>query len=676
MEVGGELARSSSRMRAARSSSSRRSRRPSAGRRRWPARRRRPRWRPPTRRRRPAHRCGWRARRRRPRAGRRRRRPGRPVPATPPTVGPAPPPSDQTMEIPTATAAAGTMMPSPGHSPMARQTTSTAPVAQPIASSRRHRSHDGSGRGGGRLGAVGRQDGGEAVEHDAEPAGERQQPDRGPHDGRLDTPPVGPPAGHAGDDAVGPSGHAQGVGHAWARPPVSRAIGARRPSGPTRDVRRPARGSTREIPDGAARRTSVPSTTWTSPRRRPTPPRPGPAATAPEPAARARLRRRRRLLADRLGVDALWVRIGVRAPGARRRRRPPRLRGDVAGVRRRRRARPALGPRRRRRRARARPAAPAHRRASTSSTGRSPCWPCSPASPSRCGNHAGPPRGTPVAVAAPTAPPTRDVAGPGDPAPATDAARLPACRTAAASAVDPRPPDARRRRPRRRRRRADRPGQRRAAAPRAVARRGRDHLRRRPRRRRVRRTGPVAGPAGGAVRRRRLRRRRGGAHRRRAVGADRRRRRASVRARRATPRSTSSSGRSTSRSTGAPRRRSRVDARTGVGDVALWAAADVTVEVRAAVDHGGVDVDGVERPEGTFTIGPEGAPDVIVAASVGRGGIDVEQWTVRRCDDRADDRAASAGRDVADGVTLTAGGRFVFAGGEAVLDVDDTVLAG
>ena len=63
---------------------------------------------------------------------------------TPPTVG-ARPPSDQTIEMPRATAAAGTMIPSPGHSPIARQVTSTAAVAQPMASSRRQRSQDGNG---------------------------------------------------------------------------------------------------------------------------------------------------------------------------------------------------------------------------------------------------------------------------------------------------------------------------------------------------------------------------------------------------------------------------------------------------------------------------------------------------------------------------------------------------
>ncbi len=64
-----------------------------------------------------------------------------------PNVGRLPLPSDHATEIPTAIAAAGIMIPSPGHRPIIRQTTSTAPVAHPIASSRRQRS--GASRRGG-----------------------------------------------------------------------------------------------------------------------------------------------------------------------------------------------------------------------------------------------------------------------------------------------------------------------------------------------------------------------------------------------------------------------------------------------------------------------------------------------------------------------------------------------
>ena len=146
------IARSSSRMRAARSSSRRRSRRPSIG----AAKTASP---PMTTAMAPAE---------------------APTPANPPVrlasdTTPAPsrttptttrtkrtteplivgldrPPSDHTIEMPSAIAAAGTMIPSPGHNPIVRQTTSRAAVAKPNASSRRHRSRCGNGGDAGPAG--------------------------------------------------------------------------------------------------------------------------------------------------------------------------------------------------------------------------------------------------------------------------------------------------------------------------------------------------------------------------------------------------------------------------------------------------------------------------------------------------------------------------------------------
>ena len=97
---------------------------------------------------------------------------------------------------------AGTMIASPGHSPIARQATSTAAVAQPRASSRRHRSRSGSGRRCGPGRAVRRQRGGAHVDDDAEATGERQQPDRGADDRRLDPPTIGPATGNTGQEAI------------------------------------------------------------------------------------------------------------------------------------------------------------------------------------------------------------------------------------------------------------------------------------------------------------------------------------------------------------------------------------------------------------------------------------------------------------------------------------------
>ena len=115
-----------------------------------------------------------------------------------------------------------------------RQTTSTAAVAQPIASSRRHRSRGGSGGDAAPRRLSVDSDGGAAVEHDAEPAGERQQPDGGAHDRRLDAPAVGPAARHAGEDAVRPAGTRRGRARAARRQSLARRPA--RPSGSPRSA--------------------------------------------------------------------------------------------------------------------------------------------------------------------------------------------------------------------------------------------------------------------------------------------------------------------------------------------------------------------------------------------------------------------------------------------------------
>jgi len=119
-----------------------------------------------------------------------------------------------------------------------------------------------------------------------------------------------------------------------------------------------------------------------------------------------------------------------------------------------------------------------------------------------------------------------------------------------------------------------------------------------------------------------------------------------------------------------------VDARAGIGEVRIWAADDVTIEVDAGVRRGHVDVEGVRRPDGTFRIGPEGPADVVVHARVGRGTVHVEQWRREAFVPPAPLPPPGPERFVADGVLLTAGGQIVIAGGEAVIDRDDTVLTG
>ncbi len=132
---------------------------------------------------------------------------------------------------------------------------------------------------------------------------------------------------------------------------------------------------------------------------------------------------------------------------------------------------------------------------------------------------------------------------------------------------------------------------------------------------------------------------------------------------------------------GAPQSPVTIDARVGIGEIDVRAASDVTVEVRADIDHGTVDVDGVRRGDGTFSIGPEGTPDVVVVAIVGRGDLEIDRY------EPDVDRPRIPGLPVppldpgsllfvVDGVAVSRSGNVVLADGEAVIDPGGNVLTG
>ena len=133
---------------------------------------------------------------------------------------------------------------------------------------------------------------------------------------------------------------------------------------------------------------------------------------------------------------------------------------------------------------------------------------------------------------------------------------------------------------------------------------------------------------------------------------------------------------------GAPSAPVTVDARAAIGAVRILAVENVSLEVRAAVDNGDVEVGDVERPDGTFTIGPDGPPDVVVLARVGRGEITVDsrERVVPPIPpdppDAPDPPVLGGERIVAEGVVLSRGGLVVLADGEAVIDLDGNVLTG
>jgi phage shock protein PspC (stress-responsive transcriptional regulator) len=131
---------------------------------------------------------------------------------------------------------------------------------------------------------------------------------------------------------------------------------------------------------------------------------------------------------------------------------------------------------------------------------------------------------------------------------------------------------------------------------------------------------------------------------------------------------------------GAPRRPVTVDARVAVGDIRLAVARDVTVEVRAEADHGDVFVRGIERPDGTVRLGPEGDADVVVIARVGVGSVHVSEFAEAVEPELPYDVVPGldlgTGHVLAEGVLLGTSGHVVLVEGEAVIGPADDVLLG
>jgi phage shock protein PspC (stress-responsive transcriptional regulator) len=133
----------------------------------------------------------------------------------------------------------------------------------------------------------------------------------------------------------------------------------------------------------------------------------------------------------------------------------------------------------------------------------------------------------------------------------------------------------------------------------------------------------------------------------------------------------------------APRSPVTIDARVAFGEIDIRAARDVTVEIRAEADNGTIDVDGARRGDGTFTIGPEGEPDVVVDAIIAHGDIEVDHVTrilqpIEPLEPIEPIPPVGPGglTIVADGVAISSSGNIVLADGEAVVRIDGAVLTG
>jgi hypothetical protein len=135
---------------------------------------------------------------------------------------------------------------------------------------------------------------------------------------------------------------------------------------------------------------------------------------------------------------------------------------------------------------------------------------------------------------------------------------------------------------------------------------------------------------------------------------------------------------------GVPDEQVVVDARVGIGDIAIRVNDDVSVEVRSRVDDGVVTLGGASTDgDDPVRIGPEGTPDVVVEAWVGRGDVNIDQYAL-------DGPPAAPVLElepilpqldvpltpVSEAVVATADGWFVLAEGAAVIGPDDVLVVG
>lgn len=139
----------------------------------------------------------------------------------------------------------------------------------------------------------------------------------------------------------------------------------------------------------------------------------------------------------------------------------------------------------------------------------------------------------------------------------------------------------------------------------------------------------------------------------------------------------------------APTQPVHVDARVGFGTIRIWAADDVTVAVLPRADHGDVRSDGLSVGAGSGIITGDGdTADVVIDAWVGRGDISIGTYSALPSDetipllptiDPVPEQLlpAAVGSLVAirDGVSMTTDGWIVLGNGDAVISPQDEVTA-
>jgi phage shock protein PspC (stress-responsive transcriptional regulator) len=136
---------------------------------------------------------------------------------------------------------------------------------------------------------------------------------------------------------------------------------------------------------------------------------------------------------------------------------------------------------------------------------------------------------------------------------------------------------------------------------------------------------------------------------------------------------------------GVPDEQVVVDARVGIGDISIWVNDQVAVEVRSRVDDGELELNGARLGhDEPVRLGPEGPPDVIVEAWIGRGDVNIDTYifdgppglpAVQVVEPTLPALDAPL-VVVSEAVAATPSGWFVLGDGSAVIGPDDVLIVG
>jgi len=138
---------------------------------------------------------------------------------------------------------------------------------------------------------------------------------------------------------------------------------------------------------------------------------------------------------------------------------------------------------------------------------------------------------------------------------------------------------------------------------------------------------------------------------------------------------------------GTPRELVTIVARAAIGSLEISVNDAVSVEIRGDSDHGDLRVNGAVIPDGVGHLGPDRAPDVIVDARLGIGDVRAYSYQYVSSDTTGQSLLGegpfdqlvldhAVGVQIDDGIGVSDDGWIVLAYGEALIAPDDTVVVG